>query len=237
VTQDQSNSDGLPPQRSGGFLEDPQTRRRFLKAAVASGAAVAAVGAAGAAAASASPQLFRQFRGAPATVSGQGTGTMCIEDSGFTPIDTFTVDKNQNTQPGTFFIWFTVQHLPAGTYDYSLTMSPPTGSPGDSTAPFKLSDPGNNVYVFPVADGSATNPCPGADPDPMPPKDQVGHAISDVFPFTTSSLGDFRVRVHLKYNNSAITLPQIFTFTGVLTNTSTLATYTGNASVTAIAKP
>jgi hypothetical protein len=235
MPQDQPGSDEPTPQRSSGFLEDQQTRRLFLKAAVISGAAVAAVGAAGAAAASASPQLLRQLRGAPATVSGQGA-TMCVENSGFTAIDTFTVDKNQNTQPGTFFIWFTVQHLPAGQYNYTLTMSPPSGSPGDSTMPFELSDNGNNVYVFPVADGSATNPCPSADPDPSPPPDQVGHNVGDVFPFTTSSLGDFRVRVHLKYNNVAITLPQIFTFTGTLTNTSTLATYTQSISVTAVAK-
>jgi len=232
VTQDQPNSDGQAPQRSGSFLEDQQSRRLFLKAAVISGAAVAAVGAAGVAAANASPQILRQLRGAPATVSGQGTATMCIEDSGFTPIDTFTVDKNQNAQPGTFFIWFTVQHLPAGTYSYSLTMSPPSGSPGDSTMPFELSDPGNNVYTFELAEGTASN-CPTADPATLT---KSGHAISDDFPYVLGSQKDFQVRVHLKYNNSAISLPQIFTFTGVLTNTSTLATYTGTASVTAIAK-
>jgi hypothetical protein len=68
-SQDQPSSEGQAPQRSGSFLEDQQTRRLFLKAAVISGAAVAAVGAAGAAAASASPQLLRQIRGEPATAS------------------------------------------------------------------------------------------------------------------------------------------------------------------------
>lgn len=75
MTQDQPDSEGQAPQRSNSLLEDQQTRRLFLKAAVISGAAVAAVGAAGAAAASASPQILRQIRGEPATASGQ----VCIE--------------------------------------------------------------------------------------------------------------------------------------------------------------
>ena len=79
MVQDQPNSEGQAPQGSNSFLEDRQTRRLFLKAAVISGAAVAAVGAAGAAAASASPQLLRQIRGEPATVSGQLPATMCVE--------------------------------------------------------------------------------------------------------------------------------------------------------------
>jgi hypothetical protein len=74
-SQDQPNSEGQAPQRFGGFLDDQQSRRLFLKAAVISGAAVAAVGVAGAAAASASPQLLRQIRGEPATASGQ----VCID--------------------------------------------------------------------------------------------------------------------------------------------------------------
>ncbi|HEY7021444.1 MAG TPA: hypothetical protein VH349_10035 [Ktedonobacterales bacterium] len=76
MPEDQPGSDGPTPQRSSGFLEDQQSRRLFLKAAVISGAAVAAVGAAGVAAANASPQILRQIRGGPATASGQ---PVCIE--------------------------------------------------------------------------------------------------------------------------------------------------------------
>jgi hypothetical protein len=189
MSQDQSGSDEPTPQHPSNFLREQHSRRKFLRAAVASGAAVAAVGAAGVAAANASPQLLRQIRGEPATASGQGEGTMCFESSAFGPITEFDVfqdgHRDVKTNPGTFFVWFTVQHLPAGTYNYTLT---PT--PGDATTPFRLSDPGNNVYVLPVADGSATNPCPTADPDPSPPANQVGHSIgAPLFPFTTGSLG------------------------------------------------
>jgi hypothetical protein len=76
MPQDQPGSDEPTPQRSSSFLEDPQTRRLFLKAAVISGAAVATVGAAGVAAANASPQILRQLRGEPATMSGGGCGEL-----------------------------------------------------------------------------------------------------------------------------------------------------------------
>ncbi|HEX3272749.1 MAG TPA: hypothetical protein VHR15_19045 [Ktedonobacterales bacterium] len=229
MPQDQSGSDEPTPQRSSGFLEDQQTRRLFLKAAVISGAAVAAVGAAGAAAASASPQILRQLRGQPATVSGQLPATMCFESSGFDEITEFTVNDSGKTNPGTFFVWFTVQHLPAGTWTYTLTPDPGAGTP------FEYNDPGNNVYVFPLADGTATDRCPSGDPDAHPPADQVGHSIGDVFPFTTGSLGDFRVRVHIDFTGP---IPPasgtIYTFVGTLTNGS--ITYTGQVSVTAFPK-
>jgi hypothetical protein len=196
---------------------------------------VAAVGAAGAAA-SASPQLFRQIRGAPATGSGQPPiTTMCIEESGdFAQIQSFTVDSNGKPQPGTLYIWFSVQHLPAGTYSYTLSYQPYS----DSSTPFKLGNGGggNNVFVFPLADGAAQVPCPSADPDSSPPPNQVGNNIGDVFNFTTNSLGDFQVRVHLKYNNGPITSPVVYTFVGTLTEVNTSATYTTSAPVTAVPK-
>src|SRR5690348_10647437 len=111
MPQDQSGSDEPTPQRSSGFLEDPQSRRLFLKAAVISGAAVAAVGAAGAAAASASPQILRQLRGQPATVSGQDPTSMCFENTEYEQIDHFDV-KNGHASPPQYFIWFTVHSLP-----------------------------------------------------------------------------------------------------------------------------
>jgi hypothetical protein len=56
-----------------------------------------------------------------------------------------------------------------------------------------------------------------------------------VFPFTTGSLGDFRVRVHIDFTGP---IPPasgtIYTFVGTLTNGS--ITYTGQVSVTAFPK-
>jgi hypothetical protein len=229
-SQTRASSNQPTQQLPSIFQKDPQTRRLFLKAAIISGAAVATVGATGAAA-SASPQLLRQLRGEPATASGAGAGVMCFENSAFHPITSFTVNSNGKTQPGTFFVWFTAPNLPAGAYSYTLTSSP-GGAPGDNTTPFMLSDSGNNVYVFPLAGGScALTGCPGEDPLHKPP---AGHSIgAPLFPFTTTKKGDLRIRVHIKYSGGPIASNVPYTFAGTLTNTNTLATYTGQIGVTA----
>jgi hypothetical protein len=163
---------------------------------------------------------------------------MCFEKSSFHPITSFTVDKKGNTQPGSFFVWFTVAHLPAGAYSYTLTSSP-GGAPGDNTTPFRLNESSppasvnsKNVYVFPLGGGScALTGCPGEDPLANPP---AGHSIgAPLFPFTTTKTGDLRIRVHIKYSGGPITGPKLYTFVGTLTNTNTHKTYTGQISVTA----
>jgi hypothetical protein len=224
VTQDQPNWDRPSAQGFSGLLQDQQSRRKFLRAAVVSGAAVAAVGAAGAAAATASPQLLRQLRGEPATVSGQSTTTMCFENTEYQHIDSFNVHDG-HASPPQYFIWFTAHHLPAGTYTYTLT---PTI--GDATTPFELSNPGNNVFTFEVADGKAVD-CPSQEPN-TPTKS--GHDISDDFPYVLGSTKDFQVKSHIDWSGGALSSTTTYTFVGTLTNTGTLATYTASTSVTAI---
>jgi hypothetical protein len=235
MAQDQSGADEPISPQPSTFLQDQQTRRRFLKAAVASGATVAAFGTMSAAAASASPRMLRQLRGQSATASGQAVAAMCVEDSKYNPITEFTVNSDGTPNPGTLFVWFILHGLPNNipvTFAYTLT---PTS--GDNTTPFKLnqsSPPASpdslNVFVFqpiPVI------VCPPEDPLGGGTRHQAGHNISDVFPYDDVTPAVFQIRVEVQYNNGPIQSDTPYIFVGTLTNTDTLVSYTAQITVTA----
>jgi hypothetical protein len=227
VTQDQPNWDRHSAQGFSGLRQDQQSRRKFLRAAVVSGAAVAAVGAAGAAAASASPQLLRQLRGEPATPSAHSMTEMCFENTEYQPIPSFDV-KAGHASPPQFFIWFTTHNLPAGTYTF--TLAPPITY---SSTPFELAPNGNGnaVFTFEVANGLAVK-CPHAEPN-APTKSK--HDFSGAFPYLLGSTTDFQVKAHIDWKaGSTIASDTLYTFIGTLTDG--VNTYTSSVSVTAIKK-
>lgn len=230
-------SDDTQPQPAVNVADDvagQQSRRKFLRTAVISGVAVATVGTtAGVAAAAANPHpgVLKRLGINLGTVSGQGTCNMCWEDTSFTSLKTngFNV-KNGKASPPSYFIWFTAQNLPAGTYTLTVNPSP-------NTAPFKYPNGnGNNAFLYQRTAGTTVQ-CPSFDGGVLP-GDEVEHAntLAGINPWTTSGPQDLQWAIHIDWDGTVITSDTIYTFTGTLKDGQGNTVCTASVSVTAHVK-
>ena len=149
---------------------------------------------------------------------------MSFEDTGFSPVSTFTVHANGGTVPGSFFVWLTGHNLPPGSYTFSIT---PTL--GDATTPFKVASAGNNAFVYQLAAGTASDVPSGNPANQI----QAAHTPADLVPVNIISTSDLQLKVHLDYSGGAIASPVTITFQGQITN----GTLTSTSSITVTANP
>jgi hypothetical protein len=230
----QDNDQGtLPEQQPSGMLNDPYTRRRFLRAAVVGTAGVAgAAGVAGVA-------LARNGGKAPTSLSHVFT------DLTHPPIFDDTIEETTlsggcgntygkggvvNTEA---FGMFLAEYLTAGTYTFSLTQTftPSGGSPtsgaiqqpgtATTTLPWEYGDAGNAVFVDVGTPGSLTTACTTSGT-------AVGTPFSstDTVQWTLGGTSDVLIYVHLRYKGNKPASGDSTTFTGTLSgpisNTFTL---------------
>jgi hypothetical protein len=238
VSQDNNQGTG-PEQNSTGLLNDPYTRRRFLRAAVVGTAGVAgAAGVAGVA-------LARNGGKAPSTLG------HVFDDLTHPPHFDDTLEETMlkggcgntygsgaatvNTEA---FAMFLAEFLTPGAYTFTLqqTFTPNGGSPttgaigtppggGTATLPWEYGDPGNTIFVDVETAGSITTPCTtagttaGTGFNPPPP------TVS----WTLSKTSDVLIFVHLRYDGNTPASGDSTTFTGTLSgpisNTFTLTVH------------
>lgn len=244
-------------------LAGQQSRRKFLRTAVISGVAVATVGTtAGVAAAAAQPHtgvlkklgINNPFGSSPAGI----TCGMCFEASGlYGSISSFNVQRSEhngkfkyNTQPGTFFVWFTAHNVPDGSYVIKITLDP---NQPLSTSPFQYQSTGNNAFLF-ERDAGTANDCPNYSGSPnngQLPTDSKRQAktVPDLFvsppppsnpgPYTVSGgPKDLQVTAHISWRDDANidSGDTIYHFTGEIFSSSDLSSplCTSHVQVTAI---
>lgn len=240
-------SDDTQPQQAVNVVEEvagQQSRRKFLRTAVISGVAVATVGTtAGVAAAAANPHpgVLKRLGINLGRLSAQASCTMCFEDTDFNSLAStgFNVNHNNgNASPGSFYIWFTAQHVPDGSYTISI-------SPDPGAAPFKYqANPnGNAAFLYQYADGTAQSPCPtfSGNPPQLPGGEQR-HAgtLAGLFqsPYAstyTVSGGpvDLQIAAHIKWDGTILNADTVYTFTGTLKDSLGNTVCTAQVSVTA----
>lgn len=116
-----------PEQQSGGMLKDPQSRRRFLRAAAIGTAGVAGVaGAVGVAQATGAPKILKQVIGLHPNVSGeQVTITGYFKHTTTTESDNCTSTySSTNADGGTGrYVVFYINSLPSGHYFFDVTQT------------------------------------------------------------------------------------------------------------------
>lgn len=231
-------SDDTQPQPAVNVADEvagQQSRRKFLRTAVISGVAVATVGTtAGVAAAAANPHpgVLKRLGINLGRLSAQASCSMCWETSGFDKITGFDVNHtNGNASPPSYFIWFTAQNLPAGTY--TLTVSP---DPGASPFKYAANVNGNAVFLYQRTAGSTVQ-CPHFDPAVLP-GDEKEHAstLAGINPWTTSGPQDLQWAIHIDWNKVKITSDTIYTFTGTLKDGQGNTVCTASVSATAHVK-
>ncbi len=196
-----------------------QSRRRFLQGAAIATAAAAAATAGGAAIAGATHQdlahLVQTFNTSNALISGAQCN-MCTTNTGttssgpFSPISSITSGTGEHQ----FMLWFWAAHLPAGTYTLSITVSGPGA--GAFPTPFAYSGGGSDQHNFVLANGAAG--CPTSTGTPHHSGTNLG-AIASVT-LTGSSLQDILWQLHLKWDGSALSSDETFTFNGTVTDGS-----------------
>ncbi|HEX5547208.1 MAG TPA: hypothetical protein VFX24_07340 [Ktedonobacterales bacterium] len=234
-----------PEQQSGGMLKDPQSRRRFLRAAAIGTAGVAGVaGAVGVAQATGAPKVLKTFLGAspnastpppPPSIDGFFEETQpgpCI-----TP-PTYTGSSGQGGINR--YVVFYIKNLPSGNYSFNVTQDIGSGAvalaapgSGSATQPWEIAGPSQiHVVVY------------GANTEPTCPTDLTGlgtHAFSAFsvsIPSTdfTASNNDVAIYAHIQIDKSKVgsgkdipTLPSSTTFTGTLSgDASQTQTVTAN---------
>lgn len=218
-----------PEQQSGGMLKDPQSRRRFLRAAAIGTAGVAGVaGAVGVAQATGAPKVLKTFLGVhpnastpppPPTIDG------FFEDTGPGPcLDPKEYGGGSGQGPLNRYVVFYIKNLPQGTYSFNVTQDIGAGpvaiaasGGGTNTQPWEFA-PGNPIHVVVYA----------ANTEPSCPTDLTGlgthpfSAFSVSIPSTdfTTSNNDVAIFVHVEIDSKkvgdSITLPSSTTFTGTL---------------------
>src|SRR6185312_10246967 len=166
TTDEQNNntlgnpSDETQPQPAVGAVGEVaggQSRRKFLRLAVVSGATVATVGAtAGIAAAHPHTGILTNLGITnPFGASAQANCTLKMEGSGLDGncFTSFTYkSSNGQTNPGTFYLFFTVHSLPSGSYTMTITRNPGSHDIGDSPWSYQGS---NSVKLYQRNGGSA----------------------------------------------------------------------------------
>lgn len=239
-------SDDTQPQRAIHLPDEvagAQSRRKFLRTAVISGVAVATVGAtagvAAAASANGGPTLLSSLHTKlGATSSPNITCSMCFEASALQgSINSFSVSKDQhgkyNTQPGTFFVWFTAHNVPDGNYVITISRYNPTAAL--DAAPFQYQSGGNNAFLYNLPKGTAQD-CPSFSNHVLPTTGQVRVAATVPHLFThppqatgpyqvTGGPVDLQVTGHISWRDTS-PLPQNTTyyFTGSIFSASDLNT-------------
>ncbi len=232
TTDEQNNISGNPsdetqPQPAVGAIEEvagAQSRRKFLRLAVVSGATVATVGAtAGIAAAHPHTGILTNLGITnPFGASAQANCTLKMEGSGLDGncFTSFTYkSSNGQTNPGTFYLFFTVHSLPAGSYTMTITRNPGSHDIGDSPWSYQGS---NSVKLYQRNGGSASD-CPNF--SGTLPTDQVrsGNTVSDVFATcytldnTKSNIpADLQFAAHLTFDGTGLTGNIAYTFSAVI---------------------
>jgi|GEM_PF-2512538 hypothetical protein len=217
-----------PRHLAGGDVPNPGRRKFLIGAAITATAATVGVGVGTVEARGGISGLIRPISQFHGQLSQQITSSMCFEDTGYSQVLQFTVNSKGQSQPGSFFIWFTARNVPAGTYTISITPDP-----GDATTPFRLASGGNNGFLFVESLAQAAD-CPtSTDPNPASPT-AVSHTADGVSPFTLTATHDVQLKVHVDYSGGALTGPTTFTFNGsIKSGANTLS----SSSVTVAAKP
>ena len=208
-------SDETQPQPAVSPVDEvagAQSRRKFLRLAVISGATVATVGAtAGIAAAHPHTGILTKLGVTnPFGASTQGNCTMCFEKTDFSTINNEFDVHSGHASPGDFWLWFTAQNLAPDTYTISI-------SPDPGTSPFTYSG-SNSEKLYQLGANTATQ-CPGALPkkDPDTQADTVSGLGSYGF---SGSNADLQLAVHFKWDGTTISGDHDYTFTATLSNGS-----------------
>lgn len=223
-----------------------QSRRKFLRLAVISGATVATVGAtAGIAAAHPHTGILTKLGVTnPFGASAQGNCALKLEG---TELDgncftSFTYNhKSGSTTPGQLYLIFTVHNLPAGSYTITIKRD---GTHDINDSPWDYSG-SNSVKLYQRNGGSATD-CPNY--GGTLPTDQVrsGNTVPDVFskpPQTAACYtldntkstipADLQLVAHVNFDGKAATGTQNYTFTAVIKDCDGNTVCTSNLPVTA----
>ena len=211
-------SDETQPQPAVGAVEavaGGQSRRKFLRLAVVSGATVATVGAtAGIAAAHPHTGILTNLGITnPFGASAQGNCSMCFENSGFDQINNEFDVHGGHASPGDFYLWFTGKNLAPGTY--TITISPDPG-----TSPFTYSGSGSaKLYQLTAGGAGSAVDCPSGLPKDK--ADVKADTVSGIGSYTFSgSNADLQLAVHFKWDGTTISGDHTYTFTTTLSNAS-----------------
>lgn len=218
-----------PEQQSGGMLKDPQSRRRFLRAAAIGTAGVAGVaGAVGVAQATGAPKILKNVLGVhpnastpppPPSVDGffEGTGPgPCLDPK------TYTGSSGQGGINR--YVVFYIKNLPQGTYTFDVKQNIGAGdvalaAPGTGTAtqPWEIAGPSQIHAVFYTANTEPS--CPtnltGLKSDPF-----SAFSISVPSGDFPGTVNDLAIFVHVQIDHNKVgagkaipTLPSSTTFT------------------------
>jgi hypothetical protein len=212
-------------QQPAGNLDDPHSRRKFLRAAVVSTAGVAgAAGVAGVILArnggSAPGVLTQTFVLASGPqVSGIETACASFEDSHLTgtALSSACPDVSGLLTPSEYYFIFTAYDLPAGTYSFDAGqfLASPMPGPGpcpdslsytpfsSSSKPLEYVNPGNDVYVSIITPANPdTTSCTPAPAGGQAPGNGIGDLPVDGSTATTNltvTAGqDVQIYVHLQ---------------------------------------
>jgi hypothetical protein len=224
----EDNGQGATPeleQQSGGMLKDPQSRRRFLRAAAIGTAGVAGVaGAVGVAQATGAPKILHQVLGGTSGVSNTNPSI----DGFFEHTDpgpcTSTYSGNQKDGKTGRFITFYISNLPSGNYIFTVTQDIGAGpvaleTNGNSTAsqPWEYAQGTSSIHLVVRTAGTK----------PVCPTDSLGSASPfNSFPITITSstfsgTHDVAIYAHIDINGG-VTIPSSTTFTGALSGDASL---------------
>lgn len=222
-------SDETQPQPAIGAVEEVaggQSRRKFLRLAVVSGATVATVGAtAGIAAAHPHTGILTNL-GVTNPFGASHANPTCILKLEGTELDgncftSFTYNHGSgSTTPGQLYLFFTVHNLPPGSYIMTITRD---GTHDVGDAPWSYSG-SNSAKLYQYAKNGATD-CPNF--GGTLPTNQVRKANTVPLLFTkppqsaaaysfSGSNADLQISVHLNFNGKAVTGTHIYKFVGVI---------------------
>jgi hypothetical protein len=227
VTEDnQQHTD--PEQRPAGMLDDPYSRRRFLRAAVVGTAGVAgAAGVAGVVLArngGKAPSILKPFIGSLAQPSRE-TNQMCFEDTNFNETTDIIIGSNGKVK-GSFFVVFAMSDLPTDSYSLEVTQQADGGPTTDitsSSTPFAFASSGGQVLIY--EEPAGTLPLPLACPFTKPGGTATFNESTDPATFPVSgSAQDVLVFFHITWSGGTIGSKgstETITFTGTLTDTTT----------------
>lgn len=211
-----------PEQQSGGMLKDPQSRRRFLRAAAIGTAGVAGVaGLAGVAQATGAPKILRHAFGAPDShISGGSSLEGFFE--GTAPGTCTATYNSTNADGGTNrFITFYISNLPAGNgYSFNVTQDIGAGAvaieangSSSATQPWEFAQKNSSVHV--VMDAAADHACPAGPSDDLNGSNSTPHNNYS-FTFDVPS-GTHNVAIYTHVDIAdGVTIPDSTTFRGTL---------------------
>ena len=211
-----------PEQHSGGMLKDPQSRRRFLRAAAIGTAGVAGVaGLAGVAQATGAPKILKHAFGLTGPISGSSSLEGFFE--GTAPGTCTSTYSSTSADGGTNrFVTFYISGLPAGNgYSFSVTQDigggpqaiQPSGT-NDATRPWEFIH-NNSSAVHVVMDAQTDHSCPAGPSDDLNGSNSTGHS-NFAFTFNVpSGTHNVAIYTHVSIGNG-VTIPNSTTFTGTL---------------------